>query len=620
MLGLVGDHLWQSTLCVGVAAVLAMNLRKAPAGVRFWIWFAASAKFLVPFATLVVLGAATPWTSVPQSRTNAFDVVETVSQPFSKIGVVGHAPNPPRFDVRAALVAALPAMWLVGTVVVLVSWTVRWRRVRALVRSAVPLASGREHDILRGLEARLGEAASLPIRASAAELEPGIVGLIRPVLLWPNGLSLRLTDAQIEGILAHELAHVRRRDNLTAALHMAVEGLFWFHPLVWWLGARLVDERERTCDEHAVRVCRDPAVYAEGILRTCERHRASPLTCVSGVTGSDLKGRIEGIMLNNSGQPLSRSARWLLVIVATLTFVTPTVFGALGGGHVRAQASIAQAPTDAAAQAATPANDATSVFEVASIRVNKTGEWRVSGGFQSGGRYRVTNYPLRNLIAEAYLRPQINPDFLISGGPNWIDSDRFDIDAKATGEFPPGPDGPMAPRRVMLQKLLADRFGLRVHIEQSDRPIYAATMARTDRRPGPQLRSTTTNCAALFAGAAGNPPDPQQVRACSPRIGPGFVAATGSPLAFVLNLLPRFVNRVVVDRTGLAGVFDIELKWTPAPGEWTAPPSPDTSPSASADGASLFSALQEQLGIKLESTRGPVEVLVIDRAERPTEN
>src|SRR4051812_22121363 len=102
-------------------------------------------------------------------------------------------------------------------------------------------------------------------------------------------------------------------------------------------------------------------------------------------------------------------------------------------------------------------------FEVVSIKPNKSGEDRVSGGFLPGGYYRVTNYPLRSLIAAAYLRPQINPDFLISGGPEWIDSDRFDIEARAAGEFPAAPDSPTAPRRMMLQQLLAERFGLQVH-------------------------------------------------------------------------------------------------------------------------------------------------------------
>ena len=113
------------------------------------------------------------------------------------------------------------------------------------------------------------------------------------MLLWPRSIGARLSDEQVEAILAHELAHVRRRDNLTAAIHMVVQSVFWFHPLVWWLGARLVDERERACDEDVIRLGSEPQVYAEGILKTCEFYVESPLACVSGVTGSDLKKRIE---------------------------------------------------------------------------------------------------------------------------------------------------------------------------------------------------------------------------------------------------------------------------------------------------------------------------------------
>ena len=252
-------------------------------------------------------------------------------------------------------------------------------------------------------------------------------------------------------------------------------------------------------------------------------------------------------------------------------------------------------------------------FEVASIQINKSGEPRVSGGFQPGGRYKVTNYTLRALIAAAFLRPQVNPDFLIAGGPSWLDSEHFDVEAKAASEFPAAPDGPTAPRRVMVQALLAERFKLAVHHESRNRSIYALTMARPDDRMGPKLRPSVLDCAAAppAAGAPAVPP------ACTVRVGPGSVHGSGVTLAQLLNLLPRFVDRVVVDRTGLDGRFDLELDWTPAAGEWVAPPIAGTG-TPMADGPSLFTALQEQLGLKLTSTTGPVDVLVIDRAELPT--
>jgi bla regulator protein BlaR1 len=138
-------------------------------------------------------------------------------------------------------------------------------------------------------------------------MEPGVVGIFRPVLLLPEGILDRLTPAQLEAIVAHELCHVRRRDNLTAAIHMVVETIFWFHPLVWWIRARLIDERERACDEEVLRLGNQAEVYAESILEACKLYLESPLACVSGVTGSDLKKRIESIMANRHAVRLSRS-------------------------------------------------------------------------------------------------------------------------------------------------------------------------------------------------------------------------------------------------------------------------------------------------------------------------
>jgi uncharacterized protein (TIGR03435 family) len=249
-------------------------------------------------------------------------------------------------------------------------------------------------------------------------------------------------------------------------------------------------------------------------------------------------------------------------------------------------------------------------FEAATVKPNNSGETRVSGGFRLGGRYTVTNYTLRSLIAAAYVRPQVNPDFLIAGGPKWIDSDRFDVDAKAADEFPMGEDGPVAPRRLMLQALLEDRFKLKVHHETRQGPVFALLFARNDRAPGPKLRRSSIDCAAPPAGTRG----------CTARIGQGRIAAAGTTVAQFASLLPRFVDRVVIDSTGLMGRYDLELKWTPAPGEWAAPPPPGRGESPPADGPSLFTALQEQLGVKLQSQTGPIDTLVIDQVEKPDAN
>ncbi len=127
----------------------------------------------------------------------------------------------------------------------------------------------------------------LEARTSPEFAEPGVFGIGRPVLLLPHGVQSHLTAAEWEAILRHELCHVRRRDNLATAMHMLVERIFWFHPLVWWLGGRLLEERERACDEEVLRLGSVPEVYAEGILRVCELYLESAAVRFGSVRGGE---------------------------------------------------------------------------------------------------------------------------------------------------------------------------------------------------------------------------------------------------------------------------------------------------------------------------------------------
>jgi beta-lactamase regulating signal transducer with metallopeptidase domain len=171
------------------------------------------------------------------------------------------------------LPALLFAIWFCGLAANVFAWSRQWRRGRQALRAATPL--------------RLD--APIAVMSTPAGLEPGIFGILRPVLLLPQGIAEHFTPAQFDAILVHELCHVRRRDNLAAAVHMVVEALFWFHPLVWWIEDRMVEERERACDEEVLRQSGDPEAYAEGILNVWKFYTKSPLVCVSGVTGSDLQ-------------------------------------------------------------------------------------------------------------------------------------------------------------------------------------------------------------------------------------------------------------------------------------------------------------------------------------------
>jgi hypothetical protein len=160
-----------------------------------------------------------------------------------------------------------------------------------------------------------------------ARFEPGVFGIFRPVLLLPEDIARRLSPAQLQAVLAHELCHARRRDNLAMAIHMSVEALFWFHPLVWFIKARLIEEQERACDEEVLRLGSDPKVYAESILKICEYYVTSPLICVAGIAGSNLKKRIEDIMKNRVALRLSLGRSLLLAATAISALAGPIIIG-----------------------------------------------------------------------------------------------------------------------------------------------------------------------------------------------------------------------------------------------------------------------------------------------------
>ena len=295
---LVIDHLWQSTLVASALALLTLAFRRAHAQARYAIWLAASLKFLIPFAALTSLGAQLEWrAALPQASPEWTAAIEAVRQPLATppVGFVLPQTIPARTGFPLAAIAS--AIWALGFLTALGVWLARWQRVSRAVRAGAPLVSGRTHDTFQAL----ASTTALPLVASDTSLEPGVFGILRPVLLWPREIDLRLDDAQVRAVLAHELAHVHRRDNLTAAMHMFVEAVFWFHPVVWWIGARLVDERERACDEYVVRLGNDPDVYAESILKTCQFFVESPLTCAHYVRDSVSNTEIFGPFANQPG-------------------------------------------------------------------------------------------------------------------------------------------------------------------------------------------------------------------------------------------------------------------------------------------------------------------------------
>jgi bla regulator protein blaR1 len=349
----MANHLWQSTLFAALAAILTLAFKKNQARIRHHLWLAASLKFLAPLSLLIGLGRhlATPRFSL-SGRSGLFSAVKGFSQPFSFVVVApaNHAAK------AASLLALLPglvtAAWLCGLVTMIFLWSVRWRRVAAAVHSSTPMEQGREVDALRQLEKAGSARSPIPFLLSRdSTLEPGIFGIFRPVLLWPAAISQHLQDSHLKAILTHEVSHARRRDNLAATLHMAVEAAFWFHPMVWWLGARLVEERELACDEEVLQLGNPPSIYAESILKTCKFCVGSDLACVSGVTGAELKKRIVRIMTPTPAEKLSQGRRLLLALAGFAAVAGPVLFGLWKTPLVRAQSPPVGGPQVAASLA-----------------------------------------------------------------------------------------------------------------------------------------------------------------------------------------------------------------------------------------------------------------------------
>ena len=330
----LGDHLWQSTLVAAAAAALCLLLRGYGAHVRHAIAAVASLKFLMPFALLAAIGGWLPWPAPrvePAPAAAPVSAMRALGQPFSapSAATLPAATAAPAGTTAAALLPlGLLVVWAAGSVVALVRRAVAARHARAAVRCARPIETGRVADAFARISARDG-ARGVALRSSPLCVSPCVAGLVRPVLLWPDGVDRQLTDAQLDAIVAHELAHVRRRDNVAAAAHAVVEILFWFHPLVWWIGARLTEERERACDEAVLQSGAAPDVYADGLLKVCECSLGAPAVGVAGIDGSTLTHRIEAIMTPHTPHSLGRLRRALLVAAVVGLAAGPVAAGAL---------------------------------------------------------------------------------------------------------------------------------------------------------------------------------------------------------------------------------------------------------------------------------------------------
>jgi uncharacterized protein (TIGR03435 family) len=513
-------------------------------------------------------------------------------------------------SVRATVPSVQPEQFLAWIVIVWLAgaaafwfrlaggWVVTARMRSMLVRRAPP----EWQEALRKLGAQIRLSRPVPLLVSALVQVPTVVGWLRPVVLVPVGALGGLPAEYLEALLLHELAHIRRHDYLVNVLQSVAEALLFYHPAVWWVSGHIRADRELCCDDVAVSVSGNALTYARALAHL-ESYRPSQVSAVLAANSGSLADRIARLL--GKPRPVVRTGLGPVVVTIAVLLAT-AAYGLFGqsGTH--------------------PA------FEVATIKRNASAQDAATGrrgvAYKPGGRIIATNAPLRLLIQFAYAAHdspyQGHSDPLgasqVIGGPAWIDSDGYDIEAK------PESNTDQKHAWLMLQTLLADRFRLTLHRETRELPVYNLTAKKTGLKLPPAKDIT---CRSFLPGTT-----PQPLLGTSDcGYAPLFLSSTelqieGRKLhmADLVRGLARALGRPVLDKTGFTGEFDIDLNYTDedimkSAGS-AAPDDAGGNRLRAGPNLSLVFAAMDQLGLKLQPAKGPVEVLVVDHAERPTPN
>jgi uncharacterized protein (TIGR03435 family) len=471
-------------------------------------------------------------------------------------------------------------------------------------------------------------------------------------LLLPEGIFDQLTPEQMKSVLTHELCHIRRRDNLVGAIQMFVETALWFHPLVWWIGNRIFQERERACDEEVLRLGNQPRVYAQGILKVCELYLESPLECVAGIAGGAyLRTRIDAILKYEAVVKLNLAKTFALIFAGIAAIAAPVVIGVWNAPLLLAQ--VLPIPTDSAARPK---------FEVASIKpaapMPGTRNMNPRAGIpgycvqketSDPGRLDIRCYSLGKLIwIWAFGIPPfrvVGPAWMGDAATDWSDGPKFDIFAK----LPEGASRDQVP--AMLRDLLSTRFKLTTHREYREQAVYALVVAKG----GLSAPSASQNADALQVPANSETSEPSNMNGVqfyvtrlpnpdgrgsevwimnSPRMGTVRESETGSPnyveryeassitsdgIADLLTIA-GIGPEPVVNATGEQGRYQITLDLSKAELKGILSGPHDQADIQSARLKAARDGLKK-LGLQLERRKAPVEVLVIDNLEKtPIEN
>jgi uncharacterized protein (TIGR03435 family) len=591
------------TIVVVIALVASRLAGRTRAALRH-------AVLAVAFAGILVLPVAMrllPDVRVPLPIVVVPAGVETIL-PSLVVDEPAFVPGTPAPDrTQPSLARSVPAETIVlalsalGTFIALLPLAASALALRAIRRQGVPFIEG---------EALLAELANgLGIRrAVAVVLHPDIsgpmtCGVTRPLVVFPAD-ARQWVEADLRRAMRHELEHVRRADCLIDGIARLTCAIYWFHPLVWTSWRRLRLEAERACDD-AVVGGDDAIAYADQLVALAARvsARHAPVLAMAGQC--DLSRRVKAVL--DGAQLRGRAGR---------TQITGLVVGGIA-------LVIGIAPVAASWQAA---STTALSFEVASVRENTSGDPFGGGDRQltwlyPGGRYTARNTTLRELILLAY-RWEITRSQLAGLAP-WMSERRFDIEARAAeGAVAPGAlDVPRAQvMDRMLQTLLADRFKLRVRRERMTGELHVIAVApggpkMMPARDAPCLQ--TKNPGGLTVQA-----DPDPGKACHmfKRIGRTGFEGVAVDTMDITMALRQYLGKPVEDRARLTSLYNVSVRWKPEAPLRADRALQNLEPQADENDPDIYTALREQLGLRLTIERAPIEMLVVESAELPTEN
>jgi uncharacterized protein (TIGR03435 family) len=598
----------KATLVCGVAFFLSRVCRRTRASILHLIFaLAFTALVAVPVAgpvlpTLSVTVPAMPSAPAPITQDMSSAVLSSVGvDPSGSSTRSVSRDTPPARSVSVAQLVT--ATWLIGVALFLIPVVVGFWQVRRLRRVAFASIDGQ--SLVQTLAPTLG--VHRPIEALLHEgvTGPLTCGVLKPAIILP-ATAEQWDEATLRSALRHELEHVARWDFLTHCLSRIVCAVYWFHPLVWAAWRRLRLEAERACDD-AVLHENDATDYASLLVSIAQRQPTDarqPLLAMAG--RGDLAARVAAVLDNHQTRGrIGRRRATMLIVSGAIAIL----------GVAPITAARAMPRTQGTGTAASPVR-----FETVSIKRN-TGFGAPLARLTDGG-LTATNVPVRHLLWVAYGPPiRVHQ---IDNAPGWIDSDRFDILAKA----PTGATQWRSESSKMLQSLLADRFKLVAHLASRDLPAYALVLTRPIGSPGFHITRSQIDCSSK----------PGASSPCGLSGTAGRLAGRGVTMAQFVGILANHLgasnrirfDRPVIDRTALSGAFDFSVEWTPDPvaREILAPSQstprlfeykPYSFPLES-NAPTFLKALQEQLGLKLDSQLSSQPVLVIDQIEPPTEN